>query len=164
MVFPFSLCVVLSLLAIAFILSMATAVREKWREPGYIKIPASFGPTAAVGEFASVSAASFLYPAATAPVAGSRHNGSFINGPSIYSMTSGATNRDGIGVGSYTPNYSVIADDHSININAYNNMAHQRPSSASYNHNASSPHYALPTATTQNEMTYCVIDGRLVDN
>jgi hypothetical protein len=145
---------------------MATAVREKWREPGYTKIPASFGPPAAVGEFASVSAASFLYPA-TAPMAGSRNNGSFSNRPSIYSMASGAPNRDGLGVGSYIPNYSVIADDDNnvnININAYNNMTHQRPSSVSYNHNAASPHYALPTATTQHEMTYCVIDGRLVDN
>jgi hypothetical protein len=160
MVFPPSLCVILALLALSFILSMATAVREKWSEPGYTKIPASFGPTAAVGEFASVSASSFIYPAA--PMTGSLNTG-----PSINSTSPGASNRDGLGVGKYIPNFSVTANDFNnnatnININAYNNMAHQRPSSASYNHNASSPHYALPTAT--NDMTYCVIDDRLVDN
>lgn len=79
-----------------------------------------------------------------------------------------APNSDGLDVGSYIPNFSVITNDYNnvnVNINAYNNMAHQRPSSVSYHHNAASPHYALPTATTtQNETTYCVIDGRLVDN
>jgi hypothetical protein len=138
---------------------MATAVREKWREPGYTKLPASFGPTAAVGEFASVPAASFLYP--SAPMAGS-----FSNGRSMNSTALGAPNRDRLSDGSYIPNFSVAANDDynnvDININAYNNMAHQRPSSASYHHNSASPHYALPTAA--NDLTYCVIDDRLVDN
>ena len=144
-------------------MSMVTTVREKWKEPGYTKIPGPILPPG--GDFSSVSTASFSYPAAAM---GDATSSGYVTdiGNSLYGSTPShpiTTTLNGAGMGgsgSYIPNSDYTVSDKA------GNMVDQRGSSAaSYHNNAASADYTLPTTSrTQNEMTYCVIDGRLVDN